>query len=227
MSPPPCTLFCPRRGLRPEPHRPTCPVSEREVDERQHVVDGVVVLGDAERPAHDRAVGARVHPARRGDELRVDARHGGHRLRAVRLEVCAQGLETLRSAGEEGRVMHRLGDDHVADGCWRARCHGRRARAATRRPRPRRRCGGGRPRTSFAPRCMALSTWWKKMGCVSRALDPHRTTRSVSSTSRYELVPPPAPNTVARPTTLGACQVRLQESMWLDPIAMRIIFCAR
>ena len=29
------------------------------------------------------------------------------------------------------------------------------------------------------------------------------------------LVPPPAPNTVARPTTLGACQVRLQESMLL------------
>ena len=26
MSPPPCTLFCPRSGLRPEPYRPTCPV---------------------------------------------------------------------------------------------------------------------------------------------------------------------------------------------------------
>src|SRR3954447_17947993 len=49
---------------------------------------------------------------------------------------------------------------------------------------------------------------------------------SVSSTSRYELVPPPAPNTVARPTTLGACQVRLQESMLFVPIATRVNFCA-
>ena len=31
-------------------------------------------------------------------------------------------------------------------------------------------------------------------------------------------MPPPAPNTVARPTTLGACQVRLQLSMLLLPI---------
>ncbi len=27
MSPPPCTLFCPRSGLRPHPYRPTFPVS--------------------------------------------------------------------------------------------------------------------------------------------------------------------------------------------------------
>jgi len=27
MSPPPCTLFWPRNGTRPEPHRPTWPVS--------------------------------------------------------------------------------------------------------------------------------------------------------------------------------------------------------
>jgi hypothetical protein len=49
---------------------------------------------------------------------------------------------------------------------------------------------------------------------------------SVSSISRYELVPPPAPKTVARPATLGACQVRLQESMLFDPITVRANFCA-
>src|SRR5262249_30762910 len=38
---------------------------------------------------------------------------------------------------------------------------------------------------------------------------------------------PPAPNTVARPTTLGACQVRLQLSMLLVPKATRASFCAR
>ena len=40
-------------------------------------------------------------------------------------------------------------------------------------------------------------------------------------------MPPPAPNTVARPTTLGACQVRLQLSMLLVPMATRANFCAR
>ena len=50
------------------------------------------------------------------------------------------------------------------------------------------------------------------------------TMTSASSASRYELVPPPAPKTVARPTTLGACQVRLQESMLFEPIAARMNF---
>ena len=49
---------------------------------------------------------------------------------------------------------------------------------------------------------------------------------SVSSISRYEFVPPPTPNTVARPATLGACQVRLQLSMLLLPITTRANFCA-
>src|SRR5688572_16868329 len=79
---------------------------------------------------------------------------------------------------------------------------------------------------SRAPLWTALRTWWKKIGCVSRALLPHRTIRSVSSTSRYELVPPPAPNTVARPATLGACQVRLQLSMLLLPSTARLNFWA-
>ena len=34
------------------------------------------------------------------------------------------------------------------------------------------------------------------------------------------------PNTVARPATLGACQVRLQLSMLFEPITMRANFCA-
>ena len=79
---------------------------------------------------------------------------------------------------------------------------------------------------SRAPLRTPLSRWWKKIGCVSRALLPHRTIRSVSSTSRYELVPPPAPNTVARPATLGACHVRLQLSMLLLPRTVRLNFCA-
>src|SRR5690242_7713059 len=76
-----------------------------------------------------------------------------------------------------------------------------------------------------APLRTALSTWWKKIGCVSRALEPQSTTTSVSSTSRYEEVPPPAPNTVARPTTLGACQVRLQLSTLFERRTTRLNFC--
>ena len=38
--------------------------------------------------------------------------------------------------------------------------------------------------------------------------------------------PPPAPNTVARPTTLGACQVRLQLSTLLECRTTRENFCA-
>jgi len=79
---------------------------------------------------------------------------------------------------------------------------------------------------SRAPSWMPLRRWWKKIGCVSRALLPQRTIRSVSSASRYELVPPPAPNTIARPATLGACQVRLQLSMLLLPRTARLNFCA-
>lgn len=48
----------------------------------------------------------------------------------------------------------------------------------------------------------------------------------MSSTSAYELVPPPAPKTVARPTTLGACHVRLQLSMLCVPKTTRASFCA-
>lgn len=64
------------------------------------------------------------------------------------------------------------------------------------------------------------------MGCASRAFEPHITMRSVSSISWYELVPPPAPNTAARPATEGACQVRLQLSMLLEAMTIRAHFWA-
>ena len=60
MSPPPCTLFWPRSGLQPRAVAADVAGQQREVDQREDVVDRVVVLGDAERPADLRAVGARV-----------------------------------------------------------------------------------------------------------------------------------------------------------------------
>jgi hypothetical protein len=34
-----------------------------------------------------------------------------------------------------------------------------------------------------APRRRPFNRWWKKIGCVSRAFEPHRMMRSVSSIS--------------------------------------------
>lgn len=62
------------------------------------------------------------------------------------------------------------------------------------------------------------------MGCASRAFEPHKTMKSAVSISSYDEVPPPTPKTVARPATLGACQVRLQLSMLLLPITTRANF---
>src|SRR5213593_1990405 len=79
---------------------------------------------------------------------------------------------------------------------------------------------------SLAPLRTPRSRWWKKIGWVSRAFEPQRMMTSVSSASRYDEVPPPAPNTVARPATLGACQVRLQLSMLLLCMTARVNFWA-
>ena len=79
---------------------------------------------------------------------------------------------------------------------------------------------------SRAPLLTPRSRWWKKIGWVSRAFEPHRTIRSVFSISSYELVPPPAPKMVARPATDGACQVLLQLSMLLLPRTVRLNFWA-
>ena len=55
----------------------------------------------------------------------------------------------------------------------------------------------------------------RRSGASRGRSSPRGGSTSVSSISWYDEVPPPAPNTVARPTTLGACQVRLQQSMLL------------
>src|ERR1700748_3770057 len=80
---------------------------------------------------------------------------------------------------------------------------------------------------NVAPFWIPLRRWWNQIGCASRAFDPQRKTKSVCSASSYELVEPPAPRMVVRPTTEGACQVRLQLSTLLLPNTCRAIFDAR
>lgn len=77
-----------------------------------------------------------------------------------------------------------------------------------------------------APFRIPFSTCWKKIGCANRALEPHITMTSVCSISSYDDVPPPEPNAADRPATLGAWQVRLQESTLLVPMTTRANFCA-
>ena len=73
---------------------------QREVDQREHVVDGVVMLGDAERPAHHRLAGARVG-------VRGFANHvGGNAGRAL-AELERVGLDGLAIRVEAGRRRSR------------------------------------------------------------------------------------------------------------------------
>ena len=53
-------VVLPAQRVQPRAVAPDVPGQQRQVDQRQHVVDRVVVLGDPERPADDRPVGARV-----------------------------------------------------------------------------------------------------------------------------------------------------------------------
>ena len=62
---------------------------QRQVDQRQHVVDGVVVLGDAQRPAHLGAVGASV--------------------RVRELDDCLDGYAGDLAATDEGPLLDRRG----------------------------------------------------------------------------------------------------------------------
>ena len=156
---------------------------QRQVDERQHVVDGVVVLGDAERPAQLGPVRPGVGVGQLPDLLGGDA---GLRLGPVQGPLLHGGGELLEAGGgplDEAAVLQPGGEDlpghGVGQGDVGAHVEGRWA-SAKRAVDVRR----GSTTNSFAPRRMAWRTWWKKIGWVSRALEPHRTMTSVSSISR-------------------------------------------
>ena len=182
MSPPPCTLFWPRSGLHPQPQRPTWPVSSARLIRAQHVVDGVVVLGDAERPA-DHAPSACAYVVR-GLANDVGRNAGGAlgELERVRLDAARYSSKLVvrirdeRSVGQTGvndLARHRVGQCDVAPDV---------------QPQPHvGPLGGGRAsrvdHVEPAPFWIPLSRWWNQIGCASRAFDPQRRTTSVSSTS--------------------------------------------
>ena len=111
MSPPPWTLFWPRSGLSPGAVAADVAAEQAEVDEREDVVDRVVVLGDPERPADHRPVGARVGVRRLADHLGRHARQPLALLERERLDRGRVLLEPLGRPLDEGRVVEPRVDD--------------------------------------------------------------------------------------------------------------------
>ena len=199
---------------------------QHQVDQGEDVVDRVVVLGDAR--ASSRSSPAARSPARAPGP---GSRRPGRRSPAPRTRACTTRPWPCRPRSRT--VARSMNSRFSRPDAMISRATALASAMSLPTSRPSQLSAHsaldvrrGSTAISRAPLCTALRTWWKKIGCVSRALLPQRTIRSVSSTSRYELVPPPAPNTVARPATLGACQVRLQLSMLLLPRTCRLNFCA-
>jgi hypothetical protein len=88
---------------------------EGEVDQRQDIVDGIMVLGDAERPAELGAVGAGVSVGQLADRLGRDARFLLGILQRVGLDTGLVFLEVERRAFDEFAVLKPSREDLAAD----------------------------------------------------------------------------------------------------------------
>ncbi|MEM8902579.1 MAG: hypothetical protein AAGF02_02660 [Actinomycetota bacterium] len=88
---------------RYQPRTPTADVTgeEREVDEREDVVDAVVVLGDAEGPADLRPFGGRVGVGDLADRLGRDAGELLAARQRVGLDVGGERIEAVRRPFDE------------------------------------------------------------------------------------------------------------------------------
>ena len=97
--------------VEPRAEAADVPAEQAEVDQREDVVDGVVVLGDAERPADHAAVGPGERVRRLADHL------GGHAgqplalLERERLDGGRVRLEALGRVVDEGAVAQAGMDD--------------------------------------------------------------------------------------------------------------------
>ena len=186
-------------------------MSSAEVDQREHVVDGVVVLGDAERPA-DHARGRRAR--RRGRVSRMTS--AGTPVSALapleraRLDASARTSSkplggaldegAVREAGVDDLARHRVRERDVGADVEAEPAVGplRRRRAA--------RVDDEQPRAVVDALEHVVEEDRMRLAGVRAPEDDDVRLLDL----RVGDVPPPAPNTVARPTTLGACQVRLQ-----------------
>ena len=90
------------------------PGQEPQVDEREHAVGAVVVLGDAQRPVQGRLVGGGVHAGHLADVLGRDARYLLGVLGRVAGDLLLVRLEALRGPLDELLVVEVFLDDDVA-----------------------------------------------------------------------------------------------------------------
>ena len=88
---------------------------QHERDQREDVVDRVVVLGDAERPADHRARRRREGVGQLADRLGRDAGLALGVLERVRLDLGPVGLEAVGRAVDELAVLEAGGDDLARD----------------------------------------------------------------------------------------------------------------
>ena len=123
MSPPPCTLFWPRSGLTPDPYLPDVPGEQRQVDEREHVVDRVVMLGDAQGPADHGTIGTGIGVCRVANDVGRDPGLPLPRLQACSARRRGVFVETggrplnerlIREARVDDFPRHRVGQRDVA-----------------------------------------------------------------------------------------------------------------
>ena len=94
---------------------PDVPRQERQVDQREDVVDGVVVLGDAEGPADHRHRRRRVLVRQLADRVGRDARLALGVGQGVRLDRGGVGVEPLGGVVDELAVPETRGDDLARD----------------------------------------------------------------------------------------------------------------
>ncbi len=111
MSPPPWTLFWPRKGADAGAVAPDVAGEQAEVDQRAHVVHRVVVLGDAERPADHGAVGAGVGMGQLADPRRGHAGDGLGALQRPGLDVPAKLLEAAGRVLDEAAILEARRED--------------------------------------------------------------------------------------------------------------------
>ena len=90
------------------------PGQKSQVDEREHAVGAVVVLGDAQRPVQRRFIGGGVHAGHLAYIVRRDARDLLGVLRRVAGDLLPVRLEAFRGAFDELFVVQVFLDDDVA-----------------------------------------------------------------------------------------------------------------
>ena len=89
---------------------------QREVDQREHVVDGIVMLGDAERPADHGAIGSRVGVSGLLNGVRRNARLALRERERVGLDAGPVRLESSRGVADESRVRETCMNDLAGHG---------------------------------------------------------------------------------------------------------------